>query len=154
MPADSNIIIPDTSCLILLKKIDELGLMKLLADRVCTTSIIQMEFGKEFPNWIEIIDPTNKNYQTILEMDLDAGEASAIALTLERGNGILLIDDLKGRRIAEKLNLKFSGTFGLVLKAKQAGIIKSVRPILDRIRSTNFRFSEDLFNTIIKEARE
>ena len=67
---------------------------------------------------------------------------------------ILLIDDLKGRKIAEKLNLKFSGTFGLILKAKQSGIIKSVRPILDKVRSTDFRFSEELFQTVIREAEE
>ena len=154
MPVNSNIVIPDTSCLILLNKIDELGLLKRLAGRICTTSIIQKEFGGDFPAWIEIIDPTDKNYQAILEMDLDAGEASTIALALEIKNGILLIDDLKGRKIAQKLNLKFSGTFGLILKVKQADVIKSVRPILDKIRLTNFRFSEDLFDTIIKEAKE
>jgi predicted nucleic acid-binding protein len=54
-------------------------------------------------------------------MDLDKGEASAIALTLEVENGVLIIDDLKGRKIAKKLNLKFSGMFGLILKAKQMG---------------------------------
>jgi predicted nucleic acid-binding protein len=154
MPTDSNILIPDTSCLILLKKIDELGLIRRSADRVCTTSIIQNEFGKEFPTWIDVINPGDKNYQAILEMDLDAGEASTIALILEMGNGVLLIDDLKGRRVAEKLNLKFSGTLGLILKAKQTGIIKNVRPILDKIRLTNFRFSENLFNAVIKEAKE
>jgi len=54
-------------------------------------------------------------------MDLDKGEASAIALSLEMDNSILIIDDLKGRNVAERLNLRYSGTFGLILRAKQIG---------------------------------
>ncbi len=73
------------------------------------------------------------------------GEASAIALSLDMDNPILILDDLKGRKIADCLNLRYSGTCGLILKAKQIGQIKIVRPILDRIKSTNFRFSEKLF---------
>jgi predicted nucleic acid-binding protein len=87
-------------------------------------------------------------------MDLDKGEASAIALSLELDNSIVIIDDLKGRNVAERLNLRYSGTFGLILKAKQIGIIQSVKPILTKIRETNFRFSEKLFKVILEQAGE
>ena len=87
-------------------------------------------------------------------MDLDEGEESSIALSLEIDNSIMIIDDLKGRKIAEKLNLKYSGTFGLILKAKQAGIIDSVKPILDKVKKTNIRFSEKIFKLIIEQAGE
>lgn len=87
-------------------------------------------------------------------MELDKGEASAIALSLDLENPVLILDELKGRKIANRLNLRYSGTFGLILKAKQNGTIKSVKPILAKIRSTNFRFDERLFETIIKEAGE
>ena len=87
-------------------------------------------------------------------MDLDKGEASAIALSLDIDNPIIIIDDLKGRKIADKLNIRYSGTFGLILRAKQEGIIKSVEPILEKIKNTNFRFSEQLFKTIAEQAGE
>jgi predicted nucleic acid-binding protein len=87
-------------------------------------------------------------------MNLDEGDASAIALTLETEGSILIVDDLKGRKVADQLGLKYSGTLGLILKAKQAGMIKSVRPISERIKTTHFRFSEKLLETILKEARE
>jgi predicted nucleic acid-binding protein len=74
-------------------------------------------------------------------MDLDEGEASSIALSLDMENPILMLDELKGRKIAEKLNLRYSGTFGLILKAKQPGLINIVKPNLDKIKSTNFRFN-------------
>ena len=66
----------------------------------------------------------------------------------------MCITKLKGRKIAEKLGLRYSGTFGLILKAKQLGVISSVKPILNKIRSTNFRFNEQLFETVLEQAGE
>lgn len=87
-------------------------------------------------------------------MDLDPGEASAIALSLEIDNSILIIDDLKGRRTADQLKLRYSGTFGLILRAKQEGILTSIKPILDKIKITDFRFSEKLFEYMLDQAGE
>ena len=154
MPRSSEIIISDTSCLIILSKIDELDLLNSIGDNVYVTPTIKEEYGKRLPEWISVKPPSDKHYQEILEMDLDPGEASAIALSLELDNTILIIDDLKGRKIADRLRLKYSGTLGLMLKAKQTGILTAVKPILDKIRNTDFRFSENLLETILKEAGE
>ena len=154
MQHNSEIIISDTSCLILLYKIDELDLLKGISDKVFVTSTIKKEFGKPLPDWIKIKSPSDKHYQKILEMDLDPGEASAIALSLELENSILIIDDLKARKVTDRLKLRYSGTFGLILKAKQLGIVTAIRPILNKIKETNFRFSENLFEIILKEANE
>lgn len=150
----SKIIISDTSCLILLIKINELDLLNKFSNEVVITSIIKNELNINLPLWIKVEDPKNLNYQNLLELELDKGEASAIALMLEKKDAILLIDDLKGRKVSEKLNLKYSGTLGLILKAKQAGIIPSVKSIIEKIKSTNFRFSEQLIDEIIKQANE
>ncbi|MBA7542037.1 hypothetical protein ES705_34353 [subsurface metagenome] len=154
MQRNSEIIISDTSCLILLYKIDELDFLKSLSDEVYITPTIKNEFGKRLPDWIKIKSPTDNHYQKILEMDLDPGEASAIALSLEIDNSILIIDDLKGRKVADRLKLKYSGSFGLILKAKQVGILTTIRPVLDKIKSTDFRFSESLFEFILEQAGE
>lgn len=139
MQRGSDVIIADTSCLILLDKIYALELLNSLAKEVYVTLIIQQEFGKKLPNWILFSEPRNEHYQEILEMGIDEGEASAIALALHKENSILILDDLKGRRIAERLNLRYSGTFGLILRAKQEGVIEKVKPLLDSIKRTNFR---------------
>lgn len=154
MLPSSDTIISDTSCLILLSKIEELDLLNKFGEKVFITPVIQNEFGMKLPHWIQIREPKDLYYQKILEMDLDKGEASAIALSLEIDNSIIIIDDLRGRRIAERLNLRYSGTFGLILKAKQTGIIESVKPIIDKIKGTNFRFSEKLFKLILDQAGE
>lgn len=154
MPHNSDIIISDTSCLIILDKIDELELLMKMGRKVYVTPVILKEFGKSLPDWISVVSPENYHYQQILEMDLDEGEASAIALSLEMKNPILMIDELKGRKVAEKLNLRYSGTFGLILRAKQIGLINSIGPILEKIKSTNFRFDEKLFEKVLEQAGE
>lgn len=82
MPHNSEIIISDTSCLILLSKINEFDLLKAISDQVFITVTIRKEFGKALPDWIIIKSPSDKHYQEILEIELDPGEASAIALSL------------------------------------------------------------------------
>ncbi len=154
MQHNSDIIISDTSCLIILDKIDELELLMKMGRKVFVTPIILKEFGKSLPDWISVLSPENFHYQQILEMDLDEGEASAIALSLEMKNPILMLDELKGRKVAEKLNLRYSGTFGLILRAKQIGLINNVKPILEKIKSTNFRFDEKLFEKVLEQAGE
>jgi len=154
MPPNSNIIISDTSCLILFNKIGELQLLKEISGEVFITNTVKEEFGKELPTWIKIKDPDDGRYQKLVEMELDKGEASAIALSLTLENSILIIDDLKGRKVAERLKLRYSGSFGVILKAKQLGVIQSVKPILSKIKKTNFRFSQQLFEIILEQANE
>lgn len=70
----------------------------------------------------------NKRFFTFLESEVDSGEASVIALAFEKIDAILILDDLKARNLAKKLQLDFTGTLGLILKAKQLGII----PLISR----------------------
>jgi predicted nucleic acid-binding protein len=96
-------IISDTSCLILLDTIDELNLLEALFGQVLTTQTVADEFGKTLPEWIRIKNPKDPVNQFVLETSLDKGEASAIALALEQTDCLLIIDELKGRRLAKRL---------------------------------------------------
>jgi len=147
-------IISDTSCLILLDKIDELTILNKLFGIVTTTSEVAEEFGQPLPSWIQVQEPSDKNYQTIIEASVDKGEASAIALAIELDDCLLIIDDLKGRKFANQLGLTIIGTIGVIVDAKLAGIIPSVKPILEKIKATNFRITEQLELLILKQAGE
>ena len=147
-------IISDTSCLILLDKICELDILNKLFGTIITTSEVAEEFGQTLPAWIELRQPTDKNYQSIIEATVDKGEASAIALAIELDDCLLIIDDLKGRKFAHQLGLTIIGTIGVIVDAKLAGIIPSVKPILAKIKATNFRITEQLELLILKRASE
>ena len=153
-PMQSKLIISDTSCFITLSKIEKMDILRLLYKQIVTTPEIAQEFDEYLPDWIEIIPVHDKDKQKLLEMQVDKGEASAIALALENENAVLIIDDNKARKLAHNLKLEFTGTIGVIIAAKQKGIINSIKPVLDKIKETNFRISADLELQALIQAKE
>jgi predicted nucleic acid-binding protein len=147
-------IISDTSCFIILTNIGELDLLQKVYGQITTTPEIAEEFGETLPEWVEILSVTDKYRQQILEMQIDKGESSAIALALETPDSVVILDDYKARKIAERLGITFTGTIGVIIKAKLSGIIPSVRPILEKIKQTDFRLSAEIETQALKEADE
>lgn len=147
-------IISDTSCLILLDKIGELKLLQQLFGEVVTTQIVADEFGKHLPNWIRVQNPNDITSQLVLEAAVDKGEASAIALALEMADCLLIIDELRGRKLARRLGLTITGTLGVLVQAKQNGYISMLKPLLDKVQQADFRLSEHLVQETLKEVGE
>lgn len=147
-------IIADTSCLILLQKIDQLHILQKVFGQIIITPEINREFATKLPDWICIKSAQRKTHQNILNASLDIGEASAIALALEHNDCLLIIDELKGRQYADNLGIKITGTLGVLLYAKQSGQIDSFKSVLDKIKSTNFRLSPELISELLKKANE
>ena len=149
-----RIVISDTSCLILFHKIGELELLRKVYDFVSTTPEVAQEFSEELPDWIIIETVKDKKYQEFFETQVDWGEASAIALAKEKDCPLLLLDDLKARKLASKLNLRFTGTLGVIHKAKQIGVIEKVKPIIEKLLSTNFRISDNVIAELLRKNDE
>jgi predicted nucleic acid-binding protein len=149
-----NAVITDTSCFILLDKLDAFPILHALYQNVITTPEIASEFGKALPDWIEIKPVSNKKLQNTYLEKVDIGEASAIALAMELVSPLLIIDDLKGRKLALHLKLKFTGTLGVLILAKQRNIIPLLAPFFDKIKATDFRISAVLLKKILEELGE
>lgn len=82
---------------------------------------------------------------------VDEGEASAMALCLEQtGNVLLIIDERKGRTIAQALGIKIIGTIGILIKAEETGIIVNLSEIIERLEQTDFRLSPKLKQQLLK----
>jgi predicted nucleic acid-binding protein len=147
-------IISDTSCFIILTNIGELELLYKVYGQILTTPEIAAEFGELLPAWVEIVEVTDKYRQTILELQIDRGESSAIALALEMPNSTVILDDYKARKIAERLGITLTGTIGVIIKSKLSGIIPSVKPLLEKIKQTDFRLSAEIEAQALREANE
>jgi predicted nucleic acid-binding protein len=90
-----------------------------------------------------------------LEQHLDAGEAEAIAMTIEMRANLLLIDERRGRLIARQHGLVVMGLLGTLLAAKQHGYLMAMRPVLyDLMTKAGFWIDPDLFNQILTIAGE
>lgn len=64
---------------------------------------------------------------------LDAGEEAVLAWTLGHSGSVAIIDELRGRRAATALSLRVTGTLGLVLGAKESGVIPAARPVIEHL---------------------
>ncbi len=149
-----KIIISDTSCIVQLDLVGELEILRKLFGHITVTPEIKEEFHGALPDWFSIKIPQNKIYQKILEASVDKGEASVIALAVEEDNALLVIDDLKGRRLAEQLGIKIIGTLGIVVDAKLQGHLASVKNCINEFKRTGFRISIELEAAILKKAGE
>jgi predicted nucleic acid-binding protein len=145
-----KIVISDTSTLILFQKIDEFSLLHRVYGELITTPEIAEEFGEKLPDWIKIQKVSDKKYQEFLETQVDSGEASAIALATEYEEVLLLLDDLKARKLATRLKFKITGALGIIHKARQMAVIDKVKPLIDKLLSTDFRVSGNIIEEILK----
>ncbi len=147
----SVLIISDTSCLIALDRINQLNLLKELFQQIVTSREVKEEFGKALPEWIQIVEVQNTAKLQELENVLDKGEASTIALALETEKSILIIDEKKGRKVAQSLKIEIIGTLRVIQMAKQKGIIKSAQPIIEALQKAGFRFSQKIVKILLND---
>lgn len=149
-----RIIVSDTSCLILLQKLNRLDILRDLFKEITITETIEKEFGEDLPDFFKKIEPKDENYQRILESFLDPGEASAFALALEHDDCLLILDDQKARKEAKQLKLNITGTIGVLLLAIEKGLIKSGKQLIEDIKLTNFRISDKFLDEIKKRINQ
>ena len=147
-------IISDTSCFIILTNINELDILHKGYQKILTTQEIAIEYGEALPEWVEIVTVKDKYRQQLLEMQIDKGESSAIALAIETPDSIVILDDYKARKIAQQLGIIYTGTIGVIIKAKLKEIIPSIKPLLEKIKQTDFRLSSEIELLALKEAKE
>lgn len=149
-----KVIIADSSCLILLEKIGELALLHRVFGEIAVTKEVANEFGEILPDWFNVVEVKNQSFQKMLEASLGVGESSAIAYAVDIAGCLLIIEDLKGRRMAEKLGITITGTLGVMVEARLSGVIGSVIPLLEKIRETDFRLTRELEENILNKAGE
>jgi len=146
---ENQLIIADTSCLILLTKIDELDILNKVFDKIYITDKIAEEFNYDLPSWIEIVKIKFEDYKTIAEI-VDDGEASAIAMSLKNPNSLIILDDIRARKYALSLGINIIGTLGVIVKAQKENKINSAISLIEKIQKTDFRVSDKLFEQIKK----
>jgi len=160
------IIISDTSPIINLAVIGQLNLLPKLYGRVIIPQAVYEEIvieGAEQAgateaaqaDWIDIKQIPNRLLVTSLEGELDRGEAEAVVLAVELKAALLLIDERKGRIVANRLGVNSIGLLGILIKAKHEGMISAVGLIMDELRAkAGFWIGDDLYNYVLQVAGE
>jgi predicted nucleic acid-binding protein len=152
--AMQRVVISDSSCLIGLLNIGRLDLLQELYGEVWTTPQVIAEVGAGLPRWIIVQEASDKVLVTQLLASIDQGEATAIALATEFQDVVVILDDLDARAAAIRLGLELTGTLGVLLLAKQAGIILEIRSAIDGLALVGFRMSDGLRSKMLRMAGE
>jgi predicted nucleic acid-binding protein len=157
------IIICDSSPLIALALCDKLDLLDRLFHEVIIPEQVYNEInisGK--PEWSKIAawaqgkveKAKSRQVFQAINVTLDAGESEAIALYWEKSADYLLIDEYRGRRIAVQKGITIIGTLGILLRAKEEGLIGAVKPFLDLLYASPIRISDFLYRKTLELAQE
>lgn len=158
-------VISNTSPLQYLYQLGLLELLPRLAGRVTVPRSVVDELeagralGHDLPDvvslpWVTVRMPGPSRY--VASPDLGRGETDVLRLALElpAGDEVVILDDAKAREAAGKLGLKLTGTLGVLLDAKRAGLLPTVEPHLARLDALRFRLSRGTRGAVLRLAGE
>jgi predicted nucleic acid-binding protein len=158
-------IVCNTSPLILLSKIHRLDTLIRLYSELMIPKAVADEIGTK---------PSKENdqVQTLLKkgklqlrqvsvkilaelpIDLGRGEREAIALAIDSGADLVILDDQQGRLVSRDRGLSVTGTVGVLIEAKERGFIPSLRPEMDRLIEAGMWINEVFYHRVLKEYSE
>ena len=159
------IVVSDAGPLIALAKVDQLDLLQQLSGEVCIPLAVHRElFAKLGPESSRLEDavqsflqiapsPTISSAVARATSRLHPGEREAIALAFER-KALLLADDQMGRNAARRLGLAVTGVVGVLLRAKEAGLLENVHPVLVEMRRRGYWLSDEILSLAARLAGE
>jgi predicted nucleic acid-binding protein len=103
--------------------------------------------------WV-IIRPLAQVRSLSLPSGLGRGETEVLALAIESGDAVVILDDARARQAASSLGIRLTGTLGLLLDAKHAGLSTRLTPVLDSLHSFRFRLSRHTRDVVLRLAGE
>lgn len=105
--------------------------------------------------WLRVQSPATTARVIALPFRLQAGETEALALALELPDALLLADDAPARRAASALGLAYTGTLGVLLRARAEGRFLTLHAILQLLtQRTRFRLSTQVWEAALRQAGE
>lgn len=156
-----KVVVADTGTIISLVHIGQLDLIENIFGDFCIAKAVWIELNNydnpDFDDRIimklkpRVKDINSKNY---LSMVMDYGESESMILYEELNAEFLLIDDNKARIFAESIGINCIGTLGLLLKAKQKGLITELKPIFQKLLRAGRYFSRKILNEVLTKIGE
>lgn len=157
-------VVCNTSPLLYLHQVGHLELLRELYGRIQVPPAVRAELragldgGAPAPDidkisWIHVQDLRDASLLPAI-IDLGSGEAEAIALALAAPGSLLILDDALGRRIAHVSGVTYTGTLGVLIRAKKDGLLPRVSPVLEALKETTMYLSRELIATVLREAGE
>lgn len=146
----------NTTPFIALASIQQLDLLPRLFGRIHVTEEVIGECAAGGPvavpplrglDWIVPVRTPSEPAPHIL-LELDKGEKATLQAALAERADLVLMDEKIGRNMAEYLGLRVAGTLGVLLKARNAGLIPSFRDAAQAMRTNGIYFNDALIERL------
>jgi predicted nucleic acid-binding protein len=105
-------------------------------------------------DWIKVMPIANSTAKETFISALHDGEVEVMILAKELNSDLVIIDDGLARRHAKYLGLTLTGTIGVLLRAKENGLIDMLKPVLDDLLKHGFYISDDVCIEALRLANE
>lgn len=161
------IVVSDTSPISALFLINRLELLPILYGQVVIPPAVKRELQKletdfghdlsslETASWLKTIAVSDGARYLHYRRVLDEGESEALTLVHELTADLLLIDEIRGRKVAESEGIAYVGVLGVLLSAKSKGILVGIRDVLDDLRRiAGFHLGQNLYEAVLQQAGE
>ena len=153
------IIIADSSPLISLAIISKLHLLdNIFQDIIVPFSVYEeiaqtdKKFSATLQEWTKPFIKKCNNIEAFnaYRLSLGKGESEAIVLSKEFKDCILLLDDKKARKVAKLENQKVIGTIGILISAKDKGLISEIKSSLMLLEEQDIHLSKALIEKALE----
>ena len=154
------LVVSDTSavrCLVYLRKLELLGYMfsKVYVPPAVVLELERVGSWAPAKPFLTQQSPSASGRQLSMCDDLDPGETEAIQLAMELQASYLIIDESRGREVAARLKIPTMGVLGVLLRAKDAGHVDQIMPLIDQLRhGLGFYISDALYVRVRQLAGE
>lgn len=153
----------NASPLILLAKVGQLALIEKLSPGfiIPTAVVAEILAGPDDDparkhlesDWGRRITPSAIS-SSIIEWGLGAGESSVLAVALEMAPAIAVLDDAAARAAAASLGIHLIGSIGVIIRAKHAGLLNQVKPVLSDLQQAGLFLDSTLIQKALNLAGE
>ncbi|PDV99962.1 hypothetical protein A9Q02_11040 [Candidatus Chloroploca asiatica] len=155
----------DTTLLLYLDRIGQIGLLHALFEPVYVPELVCLELDMGRLMRPDTINPGKFNWMLAVSVDhseqaalppnrLGPGEQAVIAYARSHVGYVAGLDDRQARLFAERLEVSVVGVIGILIRAKKAGLIVAVQPLLDDLQRCGFHLALDLYEETLKLAGE
>ncbi len=160
-------VVCDTNIVIDFAKIRSLDLLKNIFKEVMISVEVKEELlagerggtgeddiRKAIDEWVNVENVKDMLAVESLKAHIGNGEAASIILYKETRADFLAINDLKARGLAHALGVKIIGSLGILRLAKNEGLLKEIKPLLDELRKIGSYISDELYRRILIDTGE
>ncbi len=156
-------VISNNSPLVALWRLDLLSLLRDLYTEVWIPREVEKEFlgikkksrqeALNNASWIKTVDLIDSESRSVYNR-LDSGEAAVFALADDHNPRFIIIDEKKARQEASKIGLPYKGTIGVLLEAKENGLIDEIKPLLIALKRNGMHLNESIVAEALQQAGE